>query len=276
MEISLYETKEVEMIIIGEKINGTRKAVALAIRERNAAFIRNLAKSQVEGGSAFLDVNAGTAPERESEDMAWLVTTIQETCDVPLSLDSANPRALHAGLEIVKHTPIINSVSGEKSRLEGVLPLALEFKTSLILLALDDAGIPNTADGRMKIVDRLVGLATAGGLTEEKLYIDPLVTAISTGIDSAMITFETIKKIRSAFPLAHITSGLSNISFGMPLRSLINRTFMAMAVQAGLDSAIADPNDRGLIETMTAAEMLIGKDKYCQTFNRAFRTGRIG
>jgi 5-methyltetrahydrofolate--homocysteine methyltransferase len=91
-----------------------------------------------------------------------------------------------------------------------------------------------------------------------------------------LITLETIRKIQSAYPQAHITSGLSNISFGMPLRSLINRTFMAMAVQAGLDSAIADPNDRGLLEAMTAAEMLIGKDKYCQNFNRAFRAGRIG
>jgi 5-methyltetrahydrofolate corrinoid/iron sulfur protein methyltransferase len=264
------------MIIIGEKINGTRKAVAQAVRERDTAFIQNLAQSQVEAGSAFLDVNAGTAPEREPEDMAWLVTTIQEVSDIPLSLDSANPRALHAGLDLIKHPPIINSVSAERPRIEGVLPLALEYKTSLILLALDDAGIPNTAEGRMKIVDRLVGLATAGGLTEDKLYIDPLVTAISTGTDSALITFETIRKIRSAFPLAHITSGLSNVSFGMPLRSLINRTFMAMAVQAGLDSAIADPNDRGLIETMTAAEMLTGKDRYCQNFNRSFRAGRIG
>jgi len=264
------------MIVVGEKINGTRKAVALAIRERNADFIQNLAKSQVEGGSAFLDVNAGTAPEREPEDMAWLVTTIQESCDVPLSLDSANPKALHAGLDLVRRTPIINSVSGERPRVEGVLPLALEYKTSLILLALDDDGIPNTSDGRMKIVDRLAGLAIAGGLKEENLYIDPLVTAISTGTGNALITLETIRKIHSAYPHAHITSGLSNISFGMPLRSLINRTFMAMAVQAGLDSAIADPNDRGLIETMTTAEMLIGKDKYCQNFNRAFRTGRIG
>jgi 5-methyltetrahydrofolate corrinoid/iron sulfur protein methyltransferase len=264
------------MIIIGEKINGTRKTVALAIRERNADFVRNLAKSQVEGGSAFLDVNAGTAPEREPDDMAWLVTTIQEVCDVPLSLDSANPKALRAGLNFVRHPPIINSVSGERPRVEGVLPLALEYKTSLILLALDDSGIPNTADGRMKIVERLVGLATAGGLSEENLYIDPLVTAISTGTDSAVITFETIRKIRLAYPKAHITSGISNISFGMPLRSLINRTFISMAVQAGLDSAIADPNDRELFEAMTAAEMLMGKDKYCQNFNRAYRTGRIG
>jgi 5-methyltetrahydrofolate corrinoid/iron sulfur protein methyltransferase len=265
------------MIIIGEKINGTRKAVAQAIRERDAAFIRGLAKSQSDAGSAFLDINAGTALDREPEDMAWLVTTVQEACDTPLCLDSANPKALRAGLDIVKHPPLINSVSGEKQRIKNVLPLALEYRTGLIILALDDeAGIPGTCDGRMKIVDRLVCLAIEGGLTQEKLYIDPLVTAISTGTDNAMITFDTIRRICWTYPRCHITSGLSNISFGMPLRHVINRTFMAMAVQAGLDCAIADPNDRELYEVMLAAEMLMGKDKYCQGFSRAYRTGRIG
>jgi 5-methyltetrahydrofolate corrinoid/iron sulfur protein methyltransferase len=138
-----------------------------------------------------------------------------------LSLDSANSKALRAGLDLIKYPPMINSVSGERSRLEGVL-------------ALDDEGIPGTTDGRMRIVDRLMGLAIAGGLKEENLYVDPLVTAISTGTGNALITLETIRNIHSAYPHAHITSGLSNISFGMPLRPLINRIFMAMAVQAGL------------------------------------------
>jgi 5-methyltetrahydrofolate corrinoid/iron sulfur protein methyltransferase len=264
------------MIIIGEKINGTRKAVARAIRERDSGFISQLAVNQAEAGSAFLDINAGTAPEREAEDMAWLVTIVQEACDIPICLDSANPKALRAGLDLVKLPPLINSASGETARIKGVLPLAIEYKTGLILLALDDTGIPATGDGRMKIVDRLVGLAMEGGLTQEQLYVDPLVTAISTGTDNAMITFDAMGRIRSAYPRCHITSGLSNISFGMPLRQVINRTFMAMAVQAGLDSAIADPNDRQLFEAMLTAEMLMGKDKYCQGFNRAYRTGRIG
>ena len=265
------------MIVIGEKINGTRKTVGKAIRERDAAFIRDLAASQALAGSAFLDINAGTAPEREPDDMAWLVTTVQEACDIPLCLDSANPNALKAGLDLVKHPPLINSVSGEKPRIDNVLPLAQEYKTGLILLALDDeTGIPNTSDGRMKIIDRLVRLALDGGLTEEKLYIDPLVTAISTGTDNAMTTFETIRRIRAAYPGCHITSGLSNISFGMPLRHVINRTFMAMAIQAGLDSAILDPSDQQLYEVMLAAEMLMGKDRFCQGFSRAYRSGRIG
>ncbi len=265
------------MIIIGEKINGTRKAVAQAIRERDANFIQELAKSQAEAGSTYLDVNAGTAPEREAEDMAWLVTTIQEVCDTPLCLDSANPAALRAGLELVTQPPMINSVSGEKPRIEGVLPLALEFKTNLILLALDDeTGIPNSSEGRMKIVDRLVGLAKDGGLAESQLFVDPLVTAISTGTENAMITYDTIRSVREKYPECHITSGLSNISFGMPLRPLINQTFMAMCVQAGMDSAILNPNDRNLRAVMLASEMLMGKDRFCQNFSRAARGGKIG
>ncbi len=265
------------MIVIGEKINGTRKAVGAAIRDRDADRIRQLASDQVQAGSTYLDVNAGTSPERESDDMAWLVDTIQDAVDVPLCLDSANPKALRAGLARAKAPPIINSVSGEKPRIDGVLPLALEYKTGVILLALDDTvGIPDTSQGRLEIVHRLVDMAKQGGLEEKQLFVDPLVTAISTGNENALLTFETIRMIRQAYPEAHITCGLSNISFGMPLRSLINQTFIAMCIQMGLDSAIIDPNDRDLISMIAAAEMLMGQDKFCQKFNRAFRAGKIG
>jgi 5-methyltetrahydrofolate corrinoid/iron sulfur protein methyltransferase len=265
------------MIVIGEKINGTRKAVGAAIRERDAERIKQLARDQVQAGSSYLDVNAGTPPEREPEDMAWLVNTIQETVDVPLCLDSANPEALKAGLALVKKPPIINSVSGEKTRIEGVLPLALEYKTGLILLALDDTvGIPDTSQGRLDIVHRLVAMAKQGGLKENQLFVDPLVTAVSTGDKNAVLTFDAIQIVRQAYPEAHVTCGLSNISFGMPLRSLINQTFMAMCIQMGLDSAIIDPNDRNMTGVIAAAEMLMGRDKYCQRFSRAYRAGSIG
>lgn len=265
------------MIIIGEKINGTRSEVGRAVRERDAGFIADLARAQVEGGCRYLDVNAGTAPDREPEDMAWLVRTVQDVCDVPLCLDSANPEALEAGLKLVARTPLINSVSGERARIEGVLPLATRYKTGLVLLALgNDKGVPATADGRMEVIDLLVSLAKKGGLAEENLFVDPLVTAISTGKDNALTTLDTIRRVKAAYPGAHVTCGLSNISFGMPLRALINRTFAAMAVQAGLDSAIADPNDRDLLGALLAAEMLSGLDRNCLNFNRAYRAGRIG
>ncbi|MFV0437774.1 MAG: methyltetrahydrofolate cobalamin methyltransferase [Desulfopila sp.] len=264
------------MIIIGEKINGTRKSVAQAIRDRDVAAIQDLAVKQTEGGATYLDINAGTAPEREPDDMAWLVTTVQEVSDLPLSLDSANPKALEAGLAKVDKTPIINSVSGEQARIDGVLPLALKHKTGLILLALDDKGIPVDVEGRMVIVRRLIKMAVEGGLDYGQLHIDPLVTAISTGTDSAMLTFATIGSIKQEFPEVYITGGASNISFGMPLRPVINRFFMAMAIQAGLNSAIINPNDRELMTAIMTGELLMGKDRFCMNFNRAFRAGKIG
>ena len=264
------------MIVIAEKINGTRKAVAKAIREKDVDFIRDLATTQAAGGATYLDVNAGTAPDREPDDMTWLVNTIQDVCELPLALDSANPQALKAGLDVVSKKPMINSVSGEQDRIDGVLPLALEFKTELILLALDDHGIPENVEGRLKIVRDLVKLATDGGLEQNQLYIDPLVTAISTGTENAKLAFGTIKAILDEFPDVHITGGASNISFGMPLRPLINRFFIAMAIQAGMDSAIINPNDRELNEAIMTAEMLMGRDRFCMNFNRAFRAGKIG
>jgi 5-methyltetrahydrofolate--homocysteine methyltransferase len=265
------------MIIIGEKINGTRKAVAKAIVERDFDFIRRLVERQDRSGSNYLDLNAGSPPHREPEDMVWLVENAQEVSDLPLCLDSANSAALKACLGITRKTPLINSLSGEKARIEGVLPLALEYKTGLIILALDDrTGVPKTSGERVEIVRRLVAMATEGGLAEEQLFIDPLVTAIATGTENALVTFDTIRQIKHAYPKAHVTSGLSNISFGMPVRPLINRAFLAMSVMAGLDSAIADPEDRELMGMVLAAEMLMGNDSYCQNFNRAFRAGLIG
>ena len=264
------------MIIIGEKINGTRNSVAEAIRNRDIEFIRDLAKSQADGGANYLDVNAGTSPDREPDDMVWLIDTIQGVCDLPLCLDSANPEALKAGLDVARLTPMINSVSGEQSRIDNVLPLALKYGTGLILLALDDNGISETVEGRIKVVNKLISLAVDGGLKETQLHIDPLVTAISTGTDNAMLTFDTIRAIKSRYPKVYVTGGASNISFGMPLRPVINHFFMALAIQAGLDSAIVNPNDRGLKTAIMTAEMLMGKDKFCMNFNRAFRSGSIG
>lgn len=265
------------MIVIGEKINGTRKQVAGAIANRDADFIHDLALRQFQSGASYLDVNAGSLPEREPEDMAWLVQTVQEAVpDATLCLDSPNHAALRTGIEKAGKTPMLNSLSGETFRVDGVLPLACEFGTELIVLPLDDNGIPRTSDGRMDIVRRLVEMTRSGGLPDEKLYVDPLVMAISTGTDNGNITLETCRKIKEEFPKVHLTCGLSNISFGMPLRSILNQAFMVLAIQAGMDSAIINPEERELRGIMMAAETLLGKDRHCLNFNRAFRAGKIG
>jgi len=265
------------MIVIGEKINGTRKQVAQAIQDRDADFIRDLAQRQFESGATYLDVNAGTLPAREPDDMIWLVETVQEAApDAILCLDSANTEALRAGIGKTAKVPMLNSLSGEQFRIDGVLPLACEFKTELIVLALDDQGIPRTSEGRLDIVRRLIDLTRQGGLPDEKLFIDPLVMAISTGTENGNITLETCRKVREEFPATHLTCGLSNISFGMPLRSVLNQAFMVLLAQAGMDSVIVNPEERELRGIMMAAETLLGKDRHCMNFNRAFRSGRIG
>ncbi len=265
------------MIIIGEKINGTRKGVAHAIQHRDADFIRDLAICQFEGGASYLDVNAGTMLQREAEDMAWLVGIVQEAApDATVCLDSANSQALRESMEKADRPVMLNSLSGEQFRVEGVLPLACEFQTDLIILPLDDRGIPPTSEARMDVVRRLVDMTRRGGLADEKLFVDPLVMAISTGIENGNITLDTCRKIKEEFPLVHLTCGLSNISFGMPLRKILNQAFMVLAIQAGMDSVIVDPEDRDLRGQMMAAETLLGKDRHCLGFNRAFRSGKIG
>jgi 5-methyltetrahydrofolate--homocysteine methyltransferase len=265
------------MIIIGEKINGTRKQVGVAIQARNADFIRDLAVRQFQGGASYIDINAGGLPDREPEDMAWLVETVQEAVpDVTLCLDSPNHKALRIGIERAAKTPMLNSLSGEQFRVDGVLPLACEFGTDLIILPLDDKGIPKTSDGRLEIVRRLVELTRKGGLSDEKLYVDPLIMAISTGTENGNIALETCRKIKQEFSRVHLTCGLSNISFGMPLRSVLNQAFLVLAIQAGMDSAIVNPEERELRGMMMAAETVLGKDRYCMNFNRAFRAGKIG
>jgi 5-methyltetrahydrofolate--homocysteine methyltransferase len=263
--------------MIGEKINGTRKPVAEAIHQRNEGFISNLARRQFEAGAKYLDVNAGTLPDREPEDMAWLVRLTQAAApEATICLDSANPEALKAGLAICDKTPMINSLSGEKSRLTGVLPLAAEYRTELVVLGLNDKGIPASCEERMSIIRELVTMCREKGLTDEMLYIDPLVLSIATGTNNGRVTLDTMATVKKEFPKVHLTCGHSNISFGMPLRSMINQAFMVLTVQAGLDSAIVDPENRDLVGMMLAAEALMGLDRHCLTFNKAVRAGKIG
>ncbi len=265
------------MILIGEKINGTRKQVASAIGSRDAEFIKNLALRQFQGGASYLDINAGSLPEREAEDMAWLVETVQNSVpDATLCLDSPNHKALRVGIEKAAKTPMLNSLSGEKFRIEGVLPLASEFRTELVILPLDDNGIPKSSEGRLDVVRRLVEMTRSGGLPDKNLYVDPLVMAISTGTENGNVTLDTCRKIKAEFPEVHLTCGLSNISFGMPLRSLLNQAFLVLAMQAGMDSVIVNPEERELRGILLAAETVLGKDRHCLNFNRAYRAGRIG
>jgi cobalamin-dependent methionine synthase I len=263
------------MQIIGEKINGTRKQVGAAIAGRDADFIRNLAKKQVEAGAHWLDVNAGTPPARELDDLVWLVRLVQEVADVPLSLDSANPKALAAAIGEVKQTPLINSITGEPDRLNGVLPIVAQHGCEVIALAMDAKGIPGDVASRLAVVRGLLEATRAAGVPDEKVYVDPLVMTIATNTECGRIALDTIRAVRAEYPRVHISTGLSNVSYGLPARSLINRTFLTLAVAAGMDTAIADPLDRELKAALLATDLLLGRDKHCLGYTRAFRAGLL-
>lgn len=261
------------MKIIGEKINGTRKRVAQAIAERDGEFIKDLARKQTEAGAAWLDVNAGTHPNQEPDDLIWLIENIQSVVETPLCLDSANPNALKAAIQAVNKTPMINSISGEPERLSGILPIVAEHGCPVIALAMDDKKIPETSEKRFEVLTRIIKETRALGIPDSSLYFDPLAMTISTNTQSAVIAFETMHCVRENFPEAHLTIGLSNISFGLPGRSFVNRYFLTLAIQAGLDSAILDPLDRDIQAAILSTELILGRDKHCLNFIRASRKG---
>ena len=261
------------MKIIGEKINGTRKRVAQAIAERDAEFIKDLAQRQAEAGSTWLDVNAGTHPEKEPGDLVWLIENTQSVVDTPLSLDSANPKSLEIAITAVDKTPLINSISGEPERLEKILPLVAEHNCEVIALAMDEKKIPETFEKRMEVIDKVLVATRAAGVLDDKVYVDPLAMTIATMNQSAVIACDTIRAVREKYPEVHLTMGLSNISFGLPSRKQVNRGLLILAMQAGLDSAILDPLDKELQAAIITTELLLGKDKHCLNYLKASRRG---
>lgn len=264
------------MQIIGEKINGTRKRVAQAIAERDAEYIRNLAVQQAEAGSHWLDVNAGTHPDREVDDLIWLINNVQAVTDLPICLDSANPKALSAAIHEVDKTPMINSINGEPERLKSIVPIVAEHGCQVIALAMDDKTIPETSSERMVVIRKLIQHTRDNAIPDANVYVDTLAMTIATNTSNAVIAFETMRQVRQEFPDVHLTIGLSNISFGLPARAYVNRTFLALAMQAGLDSAILDPLDPEMRAVILATELVLGHDKHCLNYVRASRAGIFG
>lgn len=261
------------MKIIGEKINGTRKRVARAVAERDDAYIKDLAMKQAAAGATWLDVNAGTHPAQEPDDLIWLIENIQSVVDTPLSLDSANPAALQVAIQAVNKTPLVNSISGEPDRLSDILPLVAKYGCQVIALAMDEKKIPETSEKRMEVIRKVIAETRAQGIPDDHVYVDPLAMTIATNTQSGVVAFETMHAVRQEFPEAHLTIGLSNISFGLPARSHVNRGFLMLAMAAGLDSAILDPLDREIQAAILTTELLLGQDKHCLNYVRASRKG---
>ena len=263
------------MVIVGERLNSTRKAVARAIAERDEEFLRREAKRQAEAGADFTDINVAAAGGDEPAAMEWAVRTLQQAVEAPLCIDSPNPEALAAGAAAHEGPPLINSISGEQARMEAVLPLVKEHGASVVALTIEDAGMPSTADDRIRIACGMVERLTGEGIAPERIFVDPLVRAVSTEPAQGRELLEAIRRIRCELAGVHVICGLSNISFGLPSRGLLNHTFLAMAMGAGLDAAILDPLDRGVMGALCAAQALLGRDEFCIAYLKAHRAGAL-
>ena len=264
------------MIIIGEKINSTLKSVRPAMENYDAGAIQELAKKQYEAGASYIDVNAGMFHNDEPERLVWLVNTVQEVLDAPFAIDSPNPKAIEAALKANKNSkPIINSITDETERFNAVMPLAVQYKTGIIALCMDDTGMPETIDDRVVIAERLIEKLTKAGLQLSDIYIDPMIRPIGTGSHYGVVAIETIRKVKAEFPGVHIACGLSNVSFGIPARKLMNQAFLVAAMTAGMDGAILDPLDKKLMSFMYATQALLGMDDYCMNYITKFREGEL-
>jgi cobalamin-dependent methionine synthase I len=263
------------MIVVAERLNAARKTVREAIETKDEALIVKEATDQFAGGADIIDVNAGAHPDREESDMGWMIDLVQGAVDARISIDSSSSGVILKNIHKLSKTPMINSVSLESKKLAEMRPALTEREADIVALCMDDSGLPKSADQAFANAVRMVETLEGIGITREHIFLDPLVQTISADHTKGLMVLSTIGRIRAEIPGVHIVCGLSNISYGMPERFLINRTFLTLAAGAGLDAAIIDPLDKKLMTAVAVSEMLLGKDPYCRNYLTRFRKNDI-
>lgn len=263
------------MIIVGELINASRKTIKTAIENEDSEAIKKVALDQSDAGAKYIDVNAGVFVGQEPEYLKWLVETVQSAVDGPCCIDSPDPNAIETALAVHKGTAMINSISLEKDRYNALLPIVSGTDLKVVALCMSDEGMPETADDRMKIVDKLVNGLLQNNVPIENIYVDPLVQPVATNKMFGVEFLNAIQQIVITFPGIHTVCGLSNISFGLPDRPFLNQTFMSMAIAKGLDGAIINPLDKKMMANIIGATALIGEDEYCMEYLKAFRENKL-
>lgn len=264
------------MLIIGEKINSTRKSIDQAVRSKDVELLRAEVTKQVDAGAGMLDVNCGTLDAgEEPETMKWLVKTVQEIADVPLCIDSPNAEALAAGLSVHRGKAMINSISGETDRFKKVLPLVKEYRASVVALCMDDRGIPASKEQSLQVGTKLVSDLLDAGIPVDDIYLDPLVRSVATNPETVVETLQLMKEMAERFNGLHFVSGLSNVSFGLPERRHLNRAYVVLSMANGLDAVIVDPLDSTLMALVYATEALLNKDRFCMQYIKCHHQGKL-
>jgi len=265
-----------QFLIVGERINASRKHIRQAVQERDAEFVRREAKRQAAAGAHYIDVNAGADPRREADDLKWLVETVQSAVALPLCLDSPSARAIKGVLPLVEKTPMINSITAEPERLRNFLPLVQETGGPVVGLCMTEKGMPCGVADRMTAVEQMCAALEQAGIARTRVHFDPCLAPVATSAEEALAALEAVRRIHRDFTGAHTTCGLSNISFGLPQRNLLNRTWLALLMGAGLDGAILDPTEPHMMATIIAGLALLGRDSFCMNYIQAERAGALG
>ena len=262
--------------VIAERINMTRKRIKKEVWDRNADYITQQVNRQETAGATHIDINAGGDPSKEIEDMKWLTDVVMNATELPIAFDSSNPEALKAGLDLCNRPgTIVNSITGEQERIDGILPLVKEYNTGVVCLTMDDGGMPEDLDGRVRVTQVIAALLKENDIGLDRAYFDHLVRPASTNPGQAAYVMEAIRMMKKEFPETHTAMGLSNISFGLPVRKNLNRAFLSMMIAAGADGAIIDPCEEGMMNTLYSARAAVGLDDYCMEYLTAHRGGKL-
>ena len=258
---------------IGERINPSgNKQLLNALANRDWAYVVSEAQRQVEAGADIIDVNVGGGNIDEAAVLPEAVRAVQEAVQVPLCIDTRNNAALKAALAVCQGRPLVNSISGEKVVLDTILPVVAEHKLPVVALCMGSGGIPKTAVERVKIAHQALEVAIKAGVKAEDVLFDPLILTVGADDQAGRVALETISLLRKEFPRNSITGGASNVSFGMPLRPVLNANFLAVAVAMGMNVPITDVTYPELRYALLAADIFMGRDPRTRRYLRYFRS----
>ena len=259
------------MIIIGERLNSTRTSVLEALQSRNAEFVCDQARKQEQAGAAFIDLNAAALMDGEIDGLRWAIPLLQGAVGVPLAIDTPNTKAMAAALELHRGRALLNSLAGTDASLEALLPIIRDFKPRVIALCLEEDGPPASSDKAAARAEKLVEALARVGVEPEDVFLDPLVRPVGVEGGAGALFLDSVEKIKRRLPQVKTIAGLSNVSFGLPHRRLLNRTFLSLAMARGLDAAICDPLDAELQAVLAAAGALLGEESELADYLRFSR-----
>ena len=263
------------MLVIGELINSTRKEVKAALKNKDEQFIRRLGKSQIDAGADLLDINTATSRSEEMSDMEWVIGLIYDEVgdQVRLCIDSPNPDVVEHGLSLCKNKPMMNSITNDQKTQQRLLELIKKYEADFIGLPMGSGGMPMTVEARMREAELLTASLKNAGISLDHMYLDPMVMTIGSNPEQADIVRETVRAVKGEWGEEGIKTsvGLSNVSFGLPHRSVVNQVYLVLLLDAGLDAALIDPMDSGMMDILHGAEAVLEKDAHCLNYIKYMR-----